>query len=96
MLGIVIAAPIIEEVFFRGFLMTGLSSTFVGSYGAILISSIIWASIHVQYEFHYLVVIFLLGILLGVARLKSGSLFLAIILHSSVNLLSVIEVAYKS
>ncbi len=95
-LGIVIAAPIIEEVFFRGFLMTGLSSTFLGTYGAILISSIIWASIHVQYDLYYLVVIFFLGIFLGVARVKSGSLFLTVLLHSSVNLLALIEVAYKS
>ncbi len=95
-LGIVIAAPIIEEVFFRGFLITGLSATFVGTYGAILISSIIWASMHVQYDFYYLVVIFFLGIFLGVARIKTGSLLLAIMLHSAVNLLSLVEVAYKS
>lgn len=95
-LGIVIAAPVFEEVFFRGFLITGLSATFIGKYGAILISSLIWASVHVQYGFHYLVVIFFLGILLGLARVKSGSLFLVIVLHSAVNLLSLIEVAYKA
>ena len=95
-LGIVIAAPIIEEVFFRGFLIKGLSATFIGEYGAILISSLMWAAVHVQYDVYHLVIIFLLGIFLGVARVKSGSLFLVILLHSTVNLLSLIEVAYKS
>ena len=33
-LGVAIAAPIWEELFFRGFLFAGLSSTFLGVWGA--------------------------------------------------------------
>jgi len=91
---IVVAAPLFEELFFRGFIISGLSSSFVGPIGAILISSISWAAIHLQYDMYGIATIFALGLILGAARLKTGSVVLTIVLHSCVNLIATIQAAY--
>lgn len=91
-LALIIAAPLFEELFFRGFLISGFSSTIVGPIGAIAISAALWAAIHLQYELYIIGLIFILGVVLGIARLKSGSVLLTIGLHSFVNLVATIEV----
>lgn len=84
-LAIVIAAPIVEELFFRGFIMTGLMQSFVGPIGAILITAGLWAAIHTQYDWYGILTIFVMGLLLGLARLKTGSVILTIVLHAFAN-----------
>lgn len=90
-IAIVIAAPIFEELFFRGFIITGLSSTFMGPIGAIVLSSIAWSAIHIQYDLYLITTIFVFGLLLGYVRLKTNSVLLTIGLHSFMNLASMIE-----
>ena len=46
---VVIAAPFVEELFFRGFLFEGLRDSRLGSIGSVIITSIMWAAIHLQY-----------------------------------------------
>lgn len=82
LIALVVAAPVFEELFFRGFLISGLSSTFMGPLGAVFLTSISWAVIHVQYDLYGVFIIFIVGILLGVARLKTNSLFVPIIMHA--------------
>ncbi len=90
-IAIIVAAPIFEELFFRGFLFSGLKSSIIGPVGAILVSSLLWAAIHLQYDMYGLATIFIMGIGLGIARLKSGSILLTIGLHSFSNLVATIE-----
>ena len=45
---LVIAAPLFEETFFRGFLFRGFESSFLGPLGAVLVTAGLWALIHVQ------------------------------------------------
>jgi uncharacterized protein len=85
---LVIAAPLVEEVFFRGFLYRGLAASPLGPIGAILIGSFVWAMIHVNYEFPQLFTLFILGLLLGVARWKSKSIWPCIGIHAANNLLA--------
>jgi membrane protease YdiL (CAAX protease family) len=92
-LALIVAAPVFEELFFRGFLIPGFSASFVGPVGAVLITSALWAGIHVQYEFYLILLIFMMGIMLGIARLKTGSTLLTIGLHSLFNLVATIEAA---
>lgn len=92
-LALIIAAPIFEELFFRGFIMSGLSTSFLGPIGALLISSALWAAIHSQYDLYGLSSIFVGGLVLGVARLKSESVLLTIGMHSFMNLVATIETA---
>jgi membrane protease YdiL (CAAX protease family) len=82
---IVIVAPICEEIAFRGFLFRGLSASFVGVAGAIVLTSAGWALMHVQYDWFVIFQIFLLGILFGWLRWATGSTLLTIILHVIAN-----------
>ena len=78
-------APLIEEVVFRGFLLKGFSKTFMGAWGAIIVTSILWAIIHLQYEFAYVAVIFMIGLVFGYARIKTQSLFVPMTMHMVMN-----------
>lgn len=90
---IVVAAPIMEEMLFRGFFFTGLLHSRAGAAGAIVIPSVIWAAMHLQYGIHEIVLIFVFGLLLGGLRLKTGSILPTIFVHAVSNLISTIEVA---
>ena len=81
--GVVLFGPLFEELLFRGFLFKGVEQSFVGGHGAVLISSLIFSIIHVQYGFYIIVFLLLpMSLLLGYARLESGSILLPIFLHS--------------
>lgn len=92
-MALIVAAPIFEEVFFRGFLYKGLVASPVGTIGAILFTSAAWAVIHTQYGYIDMSIIFFLGILLGYARFKSNSILVPIAMHSFINLLATIQAA---
>ncbi len=89
---LVVAAPVFEEALFRGFLFEGLQHSQIGPWGAVILTSLVWTSIHLQYDFFDLANIFALGVLLGAARAKTGSLYLTIVLHAVVNTLAMVNV----
>jgi len=90
-LAIIIAAPLFEELFFRGFIFSGLSSSLMGPIGTILFTSLLWAFIHFQYDLYEISTIFLIGLILGAVRWKTGSVLLPIGLHSFINFVAIIE-----
>ncbi|MBY0379572.1 MAG: CPBP family intramembrane metalloprotease [Burkholderiales bacterium] len=90
----VIAAPIFEEIFFRGFLFYGLSRTYIGAIGAAVVTSTAWAGIHVQYGLYENFSIFVMGLLLCFARHKTNSILTSMLMHSSINLLAMVEMLY--
>lgn len=92
-IALAVAAPLVEETIFRGFLLPGLSQSWLGPWGAILFTSIAWALLHAQYQPFYLIQIVLLGVLFGWLRLKSGSTLLTMLLHGLLNLVSLIQAA---
>ena len=83
---VVIGAPIVEELLFRGFLFSQLKTTKLGINGSIILTSLIWTSIHLQYDLFLLIPIFLLGLFLGYLMHKYNSLYLVIIVHAVHNL----------
>jgi membrane protease YdiL (CAAX protease family) len=87
----VVAAPWSEELLFRGFLLEGFRRSRLGPAGAVLLTSLIWTVLHAQYGLYELSHIFLLGIILGAARLSTGSLKVPMALHAVVNLIATIE-----
>ncbi len=91
---LVIIAPLMEELLFRGFLFRGYADSRLGAAGAILLTSVIWAVMHVQYEIFYIVQIVVLGCVFGWIRWRSGSTLLTIILHALVNLTALLQVAW--
>ena len=94
-LAILVAAPVFEEIFFRGFVFTGLSSSFIGPIGTVILTSFAWSVIHIQYDLYNIASIFGLGLVLGTARLVSGSVVLTIGLHSFASLVATIETVLK-
>ena len=93
LLAILIAAPVFEECVFRGFIFTGVQNSHLGTGAAIVISSAFWTMIHTQYGAFELTTLFILGIVLAISRIASGSLYVPIILHASNNLFAVLEMA---
>ena len=87
------AAPILEECFFRGFLFRGLAHRRLGGLDAVVITSAVWAALHIQYEAFVIGSIFLMGLYLGFCRLKTGSIVPALLIHALWNLIAMIEVA---
>lgn len=92
LLALVVLGPLFEEVLFRGFMFAGLRHSRVGKPGAIVVTAALWAAIHLQYDLYGIATIFAMGVLLGVVRQKSESLYLPFGLHAVVNLLAVTQV----
>lgn len=93
-IAIIIAAPLFEELFFRGYLLEGIRNTPVGLIGAILITSSSWAIIHFQYGMFEIITIFLIGIILSIAKLKTKSLYIPIAMHMLMNLTATVMMEF--
>ena len=76
-----VAAPVSEEFFARGFLYRGWSQTFLRVPGAIVLSSLVWTAVHLQYDLYFLGEVLCLGLWFGYLRYRSGSTWLTIVLH---------------
>jgi membrane protease YdiL (CAAX protease family) len=83
--------PISEELVFRGLLLRIVSRTRVGIYGAIVIIAAVWSALHVGYAPIFLAQVFTDGILLGLARHFSKSLYVPIAMHMIGNLFSIYQ-----
>ena len=94
-IAMVIFAPIFEEIFIRGFLFIGFRQSRIGPVGAIILTTLIWAPLHIQYGLFQIAVIFVLGIVLGIVRHKTGSLLSPLIIHTFNNLLAMIMVSLQ-
>lgn len=90
-LALAVAAPLVEEIVFRGFLLPGLAPSILGEMGALLFTSLSWALLHAQYHPFYLIQIVLLGLVFGWLRLRSGSTLLTILLHGLLNLAALVQ-----
>jgi membrane protease YdiL (CAAX protease family) len=86
-----IAAPLSEELFARGFLYRGWSESFLRVPGAILLSSMVWTALHLQYDWFFFGEVFSIGLLLGYLRYRFNSTWLTIFVHALNNLAAVIQ-----
>lgn len=78
----VVLAPIVEEIFFRGFLFQGFRQRYGWVY-AMLLSSVIFAAAHL--DLVALIPTFILGCLLAYMYQRSSSIWPGVILHFLVN-----------
>jgi uncharacterized protein len=92
----VVAAPVFEEIIFRGFLMRGWSESRIGAMGAVMLSSLVFAVIHTQYNLVNMSFVLGLGLVLGVMRWRSGSTTLTIMLHAAWNLATVMTFVLRA
>ena len=80
-LSVVVAAPIFEEMVFRGFVYGGFERS-LGAFPALLLSSVLFTVLHGQYNWYELAQIFVLGMVLGLARMRTQSLFTPMVMHA--------------
>ncbi len=90
LLMLIVWAPIFEETLFRGFLFKGIAWKW-GGVAAIAISTVLWTSLHIQYDLYDMGQVFVVGLFLGVVRLRTGSTLLTIALHAVNNSIATIE-----
>jgi uncharacterized protein len=76
-----------EELCFRGTIQPLLAKTSLGQYGAIIITALCFAFMHL--EFDNFLAIWCLGIVLGLLFYYSGSLWASILAHFTNNLLTI-------
>ena len=91
-LSVVVVAPVTEELFFRGFLHRGWAPSWLGVAGTIVVTSALWAALHQQYNVLGILLIFLMGLIFGWMRQRSGSTTLPIVLHMFNNLFATVLV----
>jgi hypothetical protein len=87
----IVVAPAGEEVLFRGFLFQGFARSDRLAWPAIVVISLLWAALHIQYDWAGMVQIFVIGLFLGWMRWRSGSLLLTFFLHALFNLEGTLE-----
>ena len=92
---VVVAAPLGEEFFYRGFLFPGLSNSRGGPVLAIVLISLVFAAQHIQYDLYGMTSIFVVALLLGVIRWRTGSLWFCVALHALMNAVSMVQVALE-
>jgi membrane protease YdiL (CAAX protease family) len=85
LLGAALIAPICEETFFRGFLEGGLLRYFSGGI-AVFFSALLFGIAHGDVGSFAL--LFVLGLVLGIARATSGSLWPGFVIHTANNTLA--------
>ncbi len=82
-LGAVLVAPIAEELFFRGMLQTMLVKVVRSRWGAVAITSFVFAAVHALP--HHWPALIVLSMLMGVAYERTGSLLTPITIHMIFN-----------
>jgi membrane protease YdiL (CAAX protease family) len=93
-IALVVATPIFEELLFRGFVFAGIQASPLGRVGAVLITAMIWTWMHQQLDPLEFAIIFLIGVMLGIARLRTQALLVPIAMHMLYNLISAGEIAW--
>lgn len=92
---LIICAPVLEELIFRGYFFKAWRHTRLGLSGTLLLTSLLFTGLHAgQYGWSILAMIFTLSIILGLAREKSGSVWVPIIIHALNNAVAAVTVVY--
>ena len=95
-LAVVVVTPIGEELLFRGFLFRGWLRTPRDVWPVIILSALLFALIHVQYDWYVTGQVLAFGVLLGWMRWATGSTLLTILLHGVINFEGMIETVVQS
>src|SRR3954447_14757473 len=86
-----VAAPMSEEFLARGFLYRGWSESALRPAGAIILSSLAWTVLHLQYDWFFFSEVFSIGVLFGYLRYRTGSTWLTTVLHGLNNLAATVQ-----
>lgn len=82
----IVLAPVLEELVFRGYLFKAWRATKLGFSGTLLLTSVLFMLLHAgQYHPVLLLQLFVLALILGVARERTGSVTVPIAIHTANN-----------
>ncbi len=95
-IALVVFASLFEETLFRGFLFRGWSRSRLGVAGTIALTAALWAALHLQYGAFEIGGLFIYGALLGVARHRTGSLLVPLLLHALTNAVAFAQMAWSA
>lgn len=87
-LGVGIMAPLFEELLLRGLLFGSLRHM-VDEHAAVALTAGVFTLMHLQYDVAIMLLILPMGIVLGYARSRSGSIWVPVLLHMLNNLVTV-------
>ena len=88
---LIVGGPLVEELFFRGFMFKGLAASRLGGVGAVSLTTLFWVGIHgFQYGWFALFQLTVFGTILGLARLKTESVVIPVLLHIANNTFAVV------
>lgn len=88
---VVVAAPAGEEILFRGFLFRGWLREPRDTWPVIVVTALLFALLHVQYDWFVISQVFLFGVLLGFMRWATGSTILTMLMHAIINFEGMVE-----
>ncbi len=105
-LAVILAAPLQEEVLFRGFLYKGIAAARERPITAIVVSSLVWTLFHANYDsfglatmtvfglydWYGLGKIAVFGLYLGAVRYYTDSLYLTTLLHAVANTITIVTI----
>lgn len=91
---LVIATPVFEELLYRGFVFEGIRASRLGGAGAVVLTALVWTLVHQEYDPLEFAMIFVFGLALGVARLRTGSVLLTIGMHMLYGLVASAEIVW--
>ncbi len=84
-------APVVEEIIFRGIIWYPLERL-VSSNFALILTSILFAAAHV--DLLHVIAVFPLGVLFGILRKRTGSIWPAIIAHAANNTMASLSLIF--
>lgn len=88
-IGVGLMAPLFEEFLLRGLLL-GSIRHITDANSAIALSAGVFTLMHLQYSWTVMLLILPLGVVLGYARVKSGSIWVPVLLHVINNMATVL------
>jgi uncharacterized protein len=89
-----LGAPIAEEILFRGFLQTAFSRSRAGFWAGVVVATLIWTALHMQYQLPGLLLVALMGIMFSLMLRATGSLRLPLIAHAVNNTIASVYLLY--
>ena len=84
----IVVAPVGEELVFRGYLLRALADSRVGPVGAILVTALVWASLHFDKPWLGMADTFFSGLVWGWLRWRTQSTLPTIAVHVLTNLVA--------
>ena len=92
-LAVVVLAPVAEEISFRGFVFKGFNEA-MGPVLTVVLLSFIFAILHFQHSLIGKALVFVMGVLFCVARIRTGSVYVPIAMHMVTNLVGMLHIWY--